>query len=143
MLREDVPWNEATGELTPLSGTWTPTVQFEARQNFVYVDPALHATPPNHGTVVYEATTTNTGYHTQELSIDTTTLSNGLHRLLIGTGNVAQNGTHSGVLVVPFVVQNEQPPPPAAYHPACEPTCDEQIEALEVKLAAIHELSEP
>lgn len=106
MERASVPWDEETGELTPLSGTWTPTVRFEAQTNFAYIDPALHATPPSHGTVVYEATTTNTGYHTQQLEIDTTQLADGPHRLLIGTGNVGTNGTHTGVLVVPFVVDN-------------------------------------
>ena len=106
MVRQDVPWDEATGQLKAVSGIWTPTVRFEARKNFVYVDPVLHANPPSHGTVVYEQTTANTGYHIQQLAIDTTQLADGMHRLLIGTSNVASNGTHSGILVVPFLVKN-------------------------------------
>jgi hypothetical protein len=107
MLRADVPWDEATGALTPVSGTWTPRVTFEKKQNFVYIDPALHATPPSHGTVVYERTTTRSGYHAQRLAIDTTRLANGLHRLLIGSSNVAASGTNTGVLVIPFIVDND------------------------------------
>lgn len=106
MRRADVPWSEATGELVPVSGTWRPTVSFEARRNVVYIDPALHASPPDFGTVVYDRTTANTGYQTETLAIDTTALSDGLHRLLIGSGNVGTNGTNTGVLVVPFLVKN-------------------------------------
>ena len=106
ILRADVPWSEQTGELTPVSGTWTPTVKFEAQTNFVYIDPALHAVPLDKGTVVYEAKTSNTGYHTQQLSIDTTQLSDGPHRLLIGSSNVGTAGTNTGVLVIPFLVDN-------------------------------------
>lgn len=106
ILRGDVPWDEATGQLTPLSGVWKPTAKYEAQSNFAYIDPALHAVPPSKGTVVYEAATANTGYHTQQLSIDTTALSNGVHRLVIGSGNQGTNGTNTGVLSVPFLVNN-------------------------------------
>lgn len=105
IARTDVPWNEATGALTELSGVWTPTVRFQARKNFVYIDPALHANPPNFGTIVYDQTASTNGTQAV-LSIDTTQLADGLHRLLIGTGNVGTNGTNSGVLVVPFLVKN-------------------------------------
>lgn len=106
IARADIPWSEATGELTPLSGVWSPEVRFEARTNFVYIDPALHAIPPNLGTVIYSATTGNTAELVKRLAIDTTSLSDGLHRLLVGTSNVATNGANTGVLVVPFLVHN-------------------------------------
>lgn len=105
MERPSVPWDETTGDLTPISGTWHPNVHFEARQNFVYIDPALHAMPMNKGTIVYEQTSAANGSNAI-LSIDTTQLTDGLHRLLIGTSNVASNGTNSGVLVIPFLVKN-------------------------------------
>lgn len=106
ILRASIPWDEATGVLTPLSGTWTPTVSFEANQNFALIDPAFHAVPPSKGTIVYEGTAATPADHTRTLSIDTTTLSEGQHRLVIGTGNVATNGTNTGVLVIPFLVDN-------------------------------------
>lgn len=103
MVRADVPWNETTGELKEISGTWTPKAWFEAPKRFVYIDPSLHASPPNFGTVVLNETGTG---NPKTLSIDTTKLTDGIHRLLIGTSNVALNGTNSGVLVVPFLVKN-------------------------------------
>lgn len=106
MVRADVPWDEATGKLKPLSGTWTPTVHFEKKQNFAYVDPAFHAVPPSKGTIVWEQTTTNTGYLTKTLSIDTTKLADGEHRLVFGTGNITPEGTNSGLGVIRFLVNN-------------------------------------
>jgi hypothetical protein len=104
--RAELPWDETTGALKPLSGTWRPSITFEKQANFAFIDPALHATPPSKGTVVYEATDTNTGLLTRQLAIDTTKLTNGVHRLVFGSGNVAANGTNTGVLVVPFLVDN-------------------------------------
>lgn len=106
IVRADIPWDEATGELRPVSGIWTPTARYEARRNFAYVDPAFHAMPPSKGTTIYEAEGPHQGYLVQPLTIDTRLLTNGLHRLVIGSGNVADNGVNTGVLVVPFLVNN-------------------------------------
>lgn len=105
ILRQDIPWDEATGALRVVSGVWSPRVRFEKRRKFAYVDPVLHAPGgPDFGTVVFDRVD-QTGSD-ETLSVNTTLLTNGLHRLLVGTGNPAAQGTHSGVLVIPFVVQN-------------------------------------
>lgn len=100
----EIPWNHETGELVAISGIWTPTVHFEKRHNFVYIDPALHATPPNFGTIVYDHL--NPTGEAKKVSIDTTKLTDGIHRLLIGTGNPSSSGTHSGTAVFRFLVNN-------------------------------------
>lgn len=125
MLRSDIPWNEKTGQLNPVSGIWRPRLFFEKHKNFVYIDPQLHAVPPHKGVVLSEATSDD-GATTGQLSIDTRRLSNGLHRLVFGTGNVTRNGTHSGVGVIPFLVLNStgpsgSPPPPPAPPPGHPP----------------------
>lgn len=102
MLRSSIPWSEATGALTPLSGVWTPTVRY-ASNGFAYIDPALHASPPSKGTVVLD----DGAPGVRTLSIDTTHLANGLHHLLLGSSGVLSTGTNTGVLVIPFLVQNE------------------------------------
>lgn len=103
--RDSLPWNETTGELQAVPAIWTPTVRFEKAKQFVFIDPNLHAPGgPDYGTVVLDRTVATGAIET--LSIDTTGLSNGVHKLLIGTGNVTASGTNSGVLVIPFLVHN-------------------------------------
>jgi hypothetical protein len=120
--REDVPWDETTGQLRPVSGVWRPTVNFERTKVFAFVDPALHADPPSFGTVVLDEYPASVG-GPRQLAIDTTQLSDGVHRLLIGTSNVGTDGSgygapgnpfswtvkgkNSGVLVIPFLVDND------------------------------------
>jgi hypothetical protein len=115
LARTDLPCVEGTLRPKTISGTWTPRAFFEKDTAFAYIDPALHASPPSKGLVVLEGTGNNSF---KELSIDTTKLSDGEHRLLIGTGNVdvaaagatvagqVQRGDHCGTLVVRFRVDN-------------------------------------
>jgi hypothetical protein len=73
----------------------------------VLIDPALHANPPNFGRIVLS----NNGRwdRWEKLSIDTTTLTDGKHRLLIGGCDTRPDGKNCGVLVVPFTVSNSAP----------------------------------
>jgi len=122
-------YNEAEF-LSPLpatvSGTWTPTVAMhpgsggvKVTHSFASLDPAFHAMPPYPGQVLLD----RAGPYKGPVSIDTTTLSNGLHKLFIradapcdgttgsncgtkpegGTNNLS---THSSVQVIPFIVAN-------------------------------------
>lgn len=99
--RASIPWNEATGELVAVPPHWTPKVRLAHADSFVFIDPDLHGNPPSNGTVVYQGPG-----GVVDLSIDTTVLTNGVHKLLIGSGNVMSNGENAGVLVVPFLVHN-------------------------------------
>lgn len=108
----DYPWDEITGELTPLSGTWTFDASFccshaETTTGFATIDPALHADPADLGTVIYDGPS---GVHT--LEIDTTQLDDGEHKLLLAACNpeVAQDLTNCGILVVRFLVKNGPTP---------------------------------
>lgn len=96
----------------PISGMWSPVIQYTRKprdksvQNaeaFATLDPDFHAGNP--GTEL-ERTTTMTPKHT--LNVDTTLLSNGLHKLVLVSCSAipSQNKHHCGVLVVPFTVAN-------------------------------------
>ena len=63
-----------------------PRVFVEQRAGIAYVDPALHAVPPSKGVVIHDgARSTAWGpVGCNKLRIDTTTLTNGVHKLLIG-----------------------------------------------------------
>lgn len=122
-------YNEAEF-LSPLpatvSGVWTPTVAMHpgaggvaVKHSFVSIDPAFHANPPYAGQVLLD----RAGPYKGTVTIDTTQLTNGVHKLFIrsdapcdgtagsncgvkpegGTNNLS---THSSVQVVPFVVAN-------------------------------------
>jgi len=107
----DVPW-DSTLRFRPISGVWRPLVFFEKDTGFAYVDPALHANPRNTGKVVYEGV--GFGWGTagrNRLAVDTTQLSDGVHRLLVGTCNAnivagSDRGDHCGTQVVRFLVDN-------------------------------------
>lgn len=110
----------------PVSGTWTPTVWMHpgaggktVKRSFVSIDPAFHAVPPYPGMVVLDQPSSYKG----PVSIDTTQLSNGLHKLFIradapcsgATGNdcgkkpngtTNNTATHSSVQVIQFTVAN-------------------------------------
>lgn len=122
-------YNEAEF-LSPLpatvSGVWAPTVATHpgaggvaVKHSIVSVDPAFHANPPYTGRVLLD----QSGAYKGPVRIDTTTLTNGLHKLFIradapcdGTagsncGTKPEGGsnnlsTHSSVQVIPFVVAN-------------------------------------
>lgn len=109
---EDFPWDFETGELIPISGTWTPDVDFAprspqvARTGKALIDPFLHAVPANLGTVIYDGPAGK-----RQLSIDTLSLTDGKHRLLLVSCNPNFPGgfENCGVLVVPFLVANAAP----------------------------------
>lgn len=111
----------------PVSGVWTPSVAMRPgaggrtgfRHAFASVDPSFHASPPSDGFVVLD----QQGQFIGKLSIDTTQLTNGPHKLFLrsdapcdgtkgndcgkkpnGTSNNVS--THSSAEVIPFVVQN-------------------------------------
>jgi hypothetical protein len=102
------PWNPTTGAMIPKSGTWNPVVNFQVsagsdlRRGKAMIDPNLHGTPPSEGTVIYNGTA-----GTKTLSINTTLLSDGLHKLvLVGITDHSTGVEQSGVQVVPFLVDN-------------------------------------
>jgi hypothetical protein len=72
---------------------------------FATLDADFHASPPNRGTVLLDA---DGRWPPAALAIDTTLLSNGVHKLLLRTDcrDNVQGSTNSGVMVLPFVVQN-------------------------------------
>ena len=88
------------GIWTPHVFTWaagTPITEYE-----VLIDPNIHGL--DRGIVVAEGV----GSLFRNLSIDTTKLglANGTHRLFFRAGSKVAKGTNSGVLVIPFTVQN-------------------------------------
>lgn len=135
LLRDSLPFNEATLAQEPKSGVWEPKVFFEKDSGFVYVDPKLHADPRDKGLVVYEGVgnTPAPDYGVRRVQVDTTKLTDGPHRLLVGSCNVNvpetaagvaggdpnsttfSRGDHCGTVVIPFTVDNgvvDPPPPP-------------------------------
>lgn len=109
-----------------VSGVWSPTVAthpgaggIAVRHSFVSLDPAFHAVPAYPGQVLLD----QAGPYKGPVTIDTTQLTNGPHKLFIradapcdgtagndcglkpegGTNNLS---THSSVQVIPFVVAN-------------------------------------
>lgn len=123
-LRNDYP-------IDPVKGVWRVEVRWPGfasfdgnsnnnSHNFISIDPNFHASPPNFGRVLLDRnnpslnTTSclrlgrqNCGSPTVILSIDTTTLVNGPHKLFIRNDGVDDRGsTNSGGLVIPFTVAN-------------------------------------
>jgi hypothetical protein len=102
----------------PVSGIWKPAVGLTTHPNdslpvthsFISIDPDFHASPPNRGTVLWDAA----GPYGPEpfgaapIAIDTRTLANGVHKLHLRTScrDNKLGSTNSGVTVVPFTVAN-------------------------------------
>jgi hypothetical protein len=86
--------------LEPISGTWTPRVNFSRSGYLATIDADFHG--GNEGTVVARGT----GSGDRQLAIDTTKLANGPHKLVLVSSDVRSAGTNSGVQVIPFVVAN-------------------------------------
>jgi hypothetical protein len=96
----------------PVSGTWMPQLQIvdhgaaddrPVTHSSVRLDPDFHATPIVPGTVLIDASVPWTG----SVAIDTTTLTNGRHRLVLRADcDDPRGSTNSGVLVVFFTVAN-------------------------------------
>jgi len=98
----------------PIAGLWQPTVRMDTHSSdaslpvtsyFATLDADFHADPPNPGTVLLDSAGT---WPSAPLTIDTITLANGLHRLLLRSDcrDDTQSSTNRGVLIVPFVVAN-------------------------------------
>ena len=109
-----------------VSGTWTPQVRMDkgaggidVTTSFVSIDPSFHAMPPYVGQVILD----RSGPYKGAISIDTTKLSNGPHKLFIragapcdGTpgnncgnkpnGTTNNRATHYSGQVITFVVAN-------------------------------------
>ena len=91
----------------PVSGIWSPDLKMTAGAggatvtfHGVYVDPNFHA--GSEGIVVM----TGLGKWDGPVAIDTWTLANGPHKLVLRADATVSNGTNSGLIVIPFTVQN-------------------------------------
>src|SRR6266540_232950 len=94
----------------PVSGVWSPTLEqtthdtdasLPVTHSFFTIDPDFHAVPPVVGTVLHDA---DGGYGPSASPIDTTMLTNGVHKLYqkVDCRDDTLGSTNSGVLVVPF-----------------------------------------
>jgi hypothetical protein len=98
----------STPPMAPVSGSWTFDVKLQpgaggtpTTSHLVAVDPNFHAGNP--GITIKEGK----GECRCSITIDTTRLSNGVHRLFLRADSALPQGTtHSGVLTIQFVVQN-------------------------------------
>jgi hypothetical protein len=96
----------------PVSGVWTPQLQIvdhgaagdlPVTHSSVRLDPDFHAMPVIPGTILIDASVPWTG----SVAIDTSTLTNGRHRLVLRADcDDPRGSTNSGVLVVFFTVGN-------------------------------------
>jgi hypothetical protein len=93
----------------PVSGLWTFGVKLAPGSGgkptthvLVSLDPHFHAVPVDRGRVVFE----QNGPYTGSITIDTRTLSNGVHRLFMRTDSTIATGTDSGILAYNFRVDN-------------------------------------
>lgn len=92
---------------TPVSGLWTPDLKMTAgsggvsvTSHAVYIDPDFHN--GSSGITVKSGL----GKWDGDVAIDTTTLTNGPHKLVLRADAAISTGTNSGLLVIPFVVEN-------------------------------------
>jgi hypothetical protein len=104
-------WNPETGTLVPKSGTFHITVSGEKDGNRAMIDPAMHAMPPSVGKVLVDEPAGTAGeiYKSYDLTIDTTKLSDGVHKLAFQNIYKHSLGEQSGVIVLPFLVANSPP----------------------------------
>jgi hypothetical protein len=96
-----------------VSGTWTPEVKIEnhgasddlaVTHHTIRLDPDFHADPPVQGTVIKDGPGQLAA---TSLSIDTTALADGPHKLHMRADcDDPRGSTNSGVLVIPFLVNN-------------------------------------
>ena len=119
------PWIEARGWYTgteyenarftsslpsgPVAGSWTFAVSLAPGSGgtpvnhvLISVDPHFHNDPVDRGNVIFE----KAGPYVGSITIDTTTLSNGVHRLFMRADSPLATGTGSGVLAFNFTVNN-------------------------------------
>jgi hypothetical protein len=108
-------WNIRTGALVPKSGTFRIRIGGQTDGSRAMIDPAMHATPPILGTVVLDQPPRD-GKKTwsyYDLTIDTTKLTNGMHKLVFQNIYKRASGEQSGVIVLPFLVANAAPRVPS------------------------------
>jgi hypothetical protein len=96
----------------PVSGVWKPTLQIadhgaagdlSVTHHSVRLDPDFHAVPQVPGTILVDGS----GSWAGGVAIETTTLANGPHRLVLRADcDDPRGSTNSGVLVVFFTVAN-------------------------------------
>jgi hypothetical protein len=119
------PWIEARGWYTgtdyensrftsplpsgPLQGSWTFNVSLAPGSGgtpvnhvLVSVDPHFHFDPVDRGRVIFE----KAGSYVGPITIDTTQLSNGVHRLFMRADSPIAAGTGSGIMAFNFTVNN-------------------------------------
>jgi hypothetical protein len=82
-----------------LCGIWSPQVLGEKDHLVVSIDSANHGMDP--GIIVYDGLADGAW---RSVDIDTSTLSQGTHRLFLRADDTMPNGTSSGVFVIPFRV---------------------------------------
>jgi hypothetical protein len=85
----------------PVSGTTTFRVKGDKPLLNVAIDARAHGMDP--GMVIYQGAGANAW---RTITLDTTLLANGPHRLFIRTDHKIADGTSSGVFVLPFTVEN-------------------------------------
>ncbi|MCA1572323.1 MAG: hypothetical protein LC798_18840 [Chloroflexi bacterium] len=93
--------------IAPVSGIWAPDLKMTAGAggtpvtfHAAYIDPNFHA--GSHGIVVKQGQ----GKWDGDVAIDTRTLSNGLHKLVLRADSTISSGTNSGIFVIQFTVKN-------------------------------------
>jgi hypothetical protein len=94
----------------PVSGVWNIGVKLApgsggrpVTEHFVLIDPCFTCEPEKFGTTLKQGA----GSFEGNVSIDTRWMSNGLHQLFLRSDAPSTSGsTLSGILVIPFVVQN-------------------------------------
>ena len=101
-------WNPHTGALVPKSGTFHITIAGEKDGNRAMIDPTMHAMPPSPGKVLMDEPAGTAGklYKAYNLAIDTTKLSDGIHKLVFQNIFKRASGEQSGLIVLPFLVAN-------------------------------------
>lgn len=119
---DEFPWRNGVDRA--ISGTWCPQLRTHQgagnepiERSRVVLDPDFHA--GNSGTSLLD----RTGEFYNRLCIDTTRLTNGVHKLvLISYSSATFPGQLWGILVVPFTVNNLSTPPPSI--PQCRDGID-------------------
>jgi hypothetical protein len=102
----------------PVSGVWSPALRIvdhgaaddlPVTHHSVRLDPDFHAVPPVPGTILVDGS----GPWAGSVAIDTRTMANGRHRLVLRADcDDPRGSTNSGLLVVAFTVANGTAPPP-------------------------------
>jgi hypothetical protein len=105
----EFPWSRTTGSYVPVSGTWQPPLWLHNGASGSDVEPVVRSRcwvdPDFHGGHAGTPVLDRSGSFQGRLSIDTTQLGNGLHRLVCAAGG-SEDGFLDGVFAIPFMVDN-------------------------------------